>query len=225
VTETAAVRWYAGVDVGGRRKGFHCALVDGTGDVALARHPTPDDVVDWLAAQRSALVAVDGPLAPAPPGERSRRCERQLVAARICGIRYTPDRARLDASPAYYEWIEHGFELYAALAAAELAVIECFPTASWSRWFGPRGDRGRAAWTTRALAAHELRRLPARMNQDERDAVGAALTARAHARGETERYGDIVVPKLSRRRRRTARRRPSSLREPRARHASPQTPA
>jgi hypothetical protein len=32
------------------------------------------------------------------------------------------------------------------------------------------------------------------MNQDGRDAIGAALTVRLHARGRTDRFGDIVVP-------------------------------
>ena len=32
------------------------------------------------------------------------------------------------------------------------------------------------------------------MNQDARDAIGAALTARLFAAGVTESFGDIVVP-------------------------------
>ena len=133
--------------MGGRRKGFHCALVD----------------------------------------------EEALVAAGVCGIRYTPDRARLAGNP-YYEWIEHGFELYDTCRAAGLDVVECFPTASWSRWAGPRLQRARGGWTAAALAQRELRGVPRRLSQDHRDAIGAALTARAHERGETEMFGEIVVP-------------------------------
>lgn len=33
------------------------------------------------------------------------------------------------------------------------------------------------------------------LGQDKRDAIGAALTARAHALGDTEAFGDIVVPR------------------------------
>jgi hypothetical protein len=33
------------------------------------------------------------------------------------------------------------------------------------------------------------------MSQDARDAIGAALTARLHAQGRTDRFGDIVVPR------------------------------
>ncbi len=41
-------------------------------------------------------------------------------------------------------------------------------------------------------------------DQDARDAIGAAVTARLYDHGETERFGDIVVP-LSPNRRRTFR--------------------
>jgi predicted nuclease with RNAse H fold len=109
------------------------------------------------------------------------------------------ERQRQGPAPRYYEWIEHGLELYAALAAAGLAAIEAFPTASWTRWLGPRNGEPRARWSARALAAvrrHDLRLggLPARLGQDGRDAVGAALTAYAYETGRCERYGDIVVP-------------------------------
>jgi hypothetical protein len=36
--------------------------------------------------------------------------------------------------------------------------------------------------------------LPRRTNQDERDAIAAALTARQHDLGLTEAFGEIVVP-------------------------------
>jgi hypothetical protein len=32
------------------------------------------------------------------------------------------------------------------------------------------------------------------MNQDARDAVGAAITARLYAAGQAESFGEIVVP-------------------------------
>jgi predicted nuclease with RNAse H fold len=189
---------WAGVDVGGRRKGFHAAVVDDARLVAgPAALPAPADVVDWLAGRAVDLVAVDSPRAAAGPGTRSRAGERSL-ARTICGIRYTPDERRLAASPAYYEWIAHGLELYGALAAAGYAVIECFPTASWTRWAGPRRGRSRRGWSREALDARGLADAPARLNQDGRDAIGAALTARAHSRGETDAFGDIVVPRVSR---------------------------
>src|SRR5439155_22006588 len=113
---------------------------------------------------------------PAPYSPRSRREERARASA-VGGIRYTPPASALVAS-AYCEWIEHGFELYATLDAAGLAAIECFPTASWTRWAGSRGTTTRARWSAAALAALGLAGVPGRLGQDDRDAIGAALTAR-----------------------------------------------
>jgi predicted nuclease with RNAse H fold len=183
---------WAGVDVGGRRKGFHVAIVDDDGLRDLARLRGPGDVAAWLGERAPRVVAVDSPIAPAADGRASRACERRL-ARTICGIRYTPERARL-AGNAYYEWIEHGLELYEALRAGPSTVIETFPTASWTRWAGPRGSRSRASWTNTSLRRLGLAGVPRQLGQDSRDAIAAALTARAYERGETESFGEIVVP-------------------------------
>jgi predicted nuclease with RNAse H fold len=182
---------WAGVDVGGKRKGFHAAVVDEEGLVADPAHLTkPAEVADWVREAGASVVAVDSPRSAAPDGCRSRDCERDL-RRRICGIRYTPARGLLDGSP-YYAWIVHGLELYRALAQGRLTVIECFPTASFTRWDRPRGTRTRAAWSRSCLEALGL---PAtRFGQDGRDAVAAALTARAYDTGSFESIGDIVVP-------------------------------
>jgi predicted nuclease with RNAse H fold len=191
-------RW-AGVDVGGRRKNFDAAVIDADRVVAgPSRLSTPQEVVEWLRPLEPRVVAVDSPRTAAPATALSREGERDLVRAGVCGIRFTPNERALQASPAYYEWIQNGFELYRALErAARRAgweVIECFPTASWSRWAGPRGQRRRAAWTRNALATLNLNGLPARTNQDARDAIAAARTAQAYSERGVEMFGDIVVP-------------------------------
>jgi predicted nuclease with RNAse H fold len=188
---------WAGIDVGGRRKGFHCALIVGDEVRALFHSQAAGELVEWLRVQQPRLVAVDSPVSTAPDGLSSREGERLLVRARVCSIRYTPTRAEVDRND-YYEWIRNGLELYAALAAAEIPAIECFPTASWSRLAGPRGKERRAAWTRRALAALDLGGIPPRLNQDYRDAIGAAMTARLHDEGATEAFGEIVVPSAAR---------------------------
>jgi predicted nuclease with RNAse H fold len=188
----SALPW-AGVDVGGRRKGFDVAVVDEERLLALARCATPADVLRVLSSFGPGLVAVDSPCSAAPAGATLRDCERSLRDA-VCGIRWTPDEARLDTGSPYYEWIRLGLDLYRSLAAHGFRSIEVFPTASWTRWAGPR--RGsRAAWTRGAMASLDLRALPARTNQDIRDAIAAAITARQHSRGETESFGPIVVPR------------------------------
>lgn len=184
---------WAGVDVGARRKGFHVAVVDET-QVVLppARVTRAGEVAPLLVGMQVELVAVDSPIDTAPAGLSSREGER-LLARRVCGIRYTPALDVLDTS-SYYAWIVHGLELYAALERAGLPAIECFPTASWTRWIGGRGSAGRTAWTTSGLPDLGLDGVPRRLSQDGRDAIAAAVTARAHAHGKTEAFGPIVVP-------------------------------
>lgn len=195
-----ARRVWAGIDVGGRRKGFHGALVDGRRLLERPRRlPEPGDVLDWLGTWHPRLVAVDSPRSLAPAGARLRECERWFVAARICGIRFTPSpealaRQKRRPNPTYYEWIEHGLELYAELGRAGFGAIECFPTAAWTRWYRPRGSEARGAWSRRALASLGLDGVPATLNQDERDAIGAAVMAREHDARRSAPVGEIVVP-------------------------------
>jgi hypothetical protein len=123
--------------------------------------------------------------------------ERPLVTASrlaksICGIRWTPDERRGRASQ-YYAWIVEGIDLFDALATHDVEVIEVFPTASWTRWHGKRGARSRAAWSQQGLAMLGLEDVPVRTNQDQRDAIAAAVTARQYAQGMTEAMGEIVV--------------------------------
>jgi predicted nuclease with RNAse H fold len=195
---TGARKRWAGVDVGAS-KGFDVAAIDESGLVdKTVRIADALDVVRWLREQGARVVAVDSPRSPAPEGKLSRRGERDLVKAGVCGIRYTPNVAALDANPSYYAWIAHGFALYAALAAVSSAarwtVIECFPTATWSRLGGPKGNLSRARWSREVLHGLGLRGLPRRMNQDARDAVGAAITARLYDQGKAEPFDEIIVP-------------------------------
>jgi predicted nuclease with RNAse H fold len=181
-----------GVDVGGRRKGFDAALLDDREVVALTRGLDREAVVELVSMHQPALIAVDGPRSCAPEGHSTRECERELKTS-ICGIRWTPDRKRVDAEP-YFAWVLEGLALYHTLAAADVPIIEVFPTASWTRWHGPRGALTRAAWTRDGLARLCLTGVPARTNQDQRDAIAAAMTAQQHTRGLTQEIGEIVVP-------------------------------
>lgn len=95
---------------------------------------------------------------------------------------------------AYYAWIVEGLALFDVLTARNVELIEVFPTASWTRWQGKRGAQTRSAWSRQGLATLGLDGVPRRTNQDQRDAVAAAVTARQHTRGATETLGEIVVP-------------------------------
>jgi predicted nuclease with RNAse H fold len=187
---------FAGVDVGGRRKGFHAAAVDEGGLLAGPQQlATVDAVIGWLQDVGPTIVALDSPKTCAAEGTSSRDGERAL-AKEICGIRWTPDVGKLAGNP-YYEWIVHGRELYAALERQRRGweIIEVFPTASWTVWAGGRGEEQRARWSREALAEMNLDGLPPRrLNQDDRDAIAAAITARWFGQGRTRSFGEIVVP-------------------------------
>jgi len=187
-----SVAGWMGVDVGGRRKAFDAALVEDQSLTDLRQRQSVDDVVAWVAAAKPSVVAIDSPRSGAPPG-RTHRPEEKEVRDEVCGIRWTPSSTELEGNP-YYEWIVEGLRLYEALAREPVEVIECFPTASWTRWHGSRDGRRRAAWTREALAALELEGVPSRTNQDKRDAIAAALTARDYHQGHFDAFGDIIVP-------------------------------
>jgi predicted nuclease with RNAse H fold len=169
------------------------AVVDATGHCAgPVNLRTPGEVRDWLRDLGPGVIGLDSPLATAPVGRSAREGERRLARS-VCGIRWTPSAEKLDGNP-YYAWILHGLELAALLRAARpWHVIEVFPTASWTRWSGPR--RGsRARWSQAALDSLGLSGLPARLGQDGRDAIAAAVTARQWSAGGTESFEEIVVP-------------------------------
>jgi predicted nuclease with RNAse H fold len=191
---------WAGVDVGGRRKGFHVAVVDAGLHVRTERVAGADGCAELLAEARPAAVGVDAPPGWADPGESSRANERAFARARVCGIRFTPDEATAGRrTDRYYEWVEQGIALWAALGAAGLRAVEVFPTASWTRWLGGRAPLSRAAWSGRGLAqvASAVGGLDGVRDQDTRDAVAAALTARQWdvAPASVETFGGLVVPR------------------------------
>jgi predicted nuclease with RNAse H fold len=192
-SSTARPACWAGVDVGATRKGFHAAAVDDHGRcVGPVNLGTPAAVRDWLRPLAPLVVALDSPLATAPQGRSARDGELRLARS-VCGIRWTPHAERL-AGNAYYAWILHGLELAELLrCSGSWEVIEVFPTASWTRWAGPR--RGsRARWSQAALDSLGLSGAPARLSQDGRDAIAAAVTAQQWSAGATESFEEIVVP-------------------------------
>jgi predicted nuclease with RNAse H fold len=186
-----------GIDVGGYKKGFHGCAVRG---LTVVDGPTHlDDVraaVAWVKNFDATMVAIDCPCSCAPKGKSSREGERELAKC-VCGIRWTPDRSKLKGNK-YYEWIEHGLKLYAALTAAGVPKqnqIEVFPTAAWTVWAGKRGKVSRAKWSAKALDDLHLAGITKkRLSQDDRDAIAAALVAQMHEHGETDAYGEIKVP-------------------------------
>jgi predicted nuclease with RNAse H fold len=145
-----------------------------------------------VAERAPILVAIDSPGSCAPAGHASRADERKL-GRRVCGIRWTPDLAHVAVGD-YYAWVRHGLALFEAMAARGTEAIEVFPTASWTRWCGPRGTTSRSLWSRQGLEQLALAGVPKRTNQDQRDAIAAAVTASRHTQGRTEAIGEIVIP-------------------------------
>ena len=187
------VSCWVGIDVGGKRKGFDVAVIDERRLVTLAGRVSRDAVVEIVDAEAPLLIGIDSPVCWAPDGQSTRAGERLLNKA-VCGIRWTPD-AQTGSANSYYEWIREGLALFTALTERGAQVIEVFPTASWTRWQGSRATSSRAHWSRAGLRALGLGGLPARTNQDQRDAVAAAVTARQHSMGMTEVFGETVVPR------------------------------
>jgi predicted nuclease with RNAse H fold len=188
---------WLGVDVGGARKQFDAALIDERSLLWRGARLSQQEVLAVAFEHRVNVVAVDAPCACAAPGERSRRAERELAAA-VCHIRYTPDEREVRANE-FHDWVVRGLALHRALEAAGLRAVEVFPTASFTRWVGPRAGERRSAWSARALATLGLEGTTGRMSQDARDAIAAAATARQLDRGECELFGgELAVPRQRR---------------------------
>lgn len=103
----------AGVDVGGSRKGFHAVLLEGQSVVDQLNTPDAQALANWcLRAER---IAIDAPCGWALPGERSRLCERQLLAAGIHCFATPTREAALASRSNFYGWMLRGEALYQAL--------------------------------------------------------------------------------------------------------------
>ena len=104
-----------GVDVGGRRKGFHAVAMDGTGFLARRQTSCVEQLAGWCREEIGArLVAVDAPCRWSA-GDGARPAERELLAQ---GIRcfLTPTRRAAVAHPKdYYEWMLRGADLFRRL--------------------------------------------------------------------------------------------------------------
>ncbi len=186
---------WAGVDVGGRRKGFHLAVIEGDRVTELDHYADAASLAAHLIALKPRAIGIDSPPEWAPLGQKSRPAEREFARKKICGIRYTPDLATAQAHPGtYYEWIFNGMELWGYLRAHphfEDRLFEVFPTASWTIWHGPRGDRKREDWSHQALDSLPLQLPKVMWTQDLRDAVGASFTVKA---SDPAPSGTIALP-------------------------------
>jgi len=110
----------AGIDVGGARKGFHAVLLEGRCVVDQLNTTDAETLASWcLRAER---IAIDAPCGWALPGERSRLCERQLLAEGIHCFATPTREAALASTSNFYGWMLRGEALYGALQQRGIGV-------------------------------------------------------------------------------------------------------
>jgi predicted nuclease with RNAse H fold len=103
-----------GIDVGGKRKGFHAvALRNGVFEKPI-RSANPAEIIEWCRKRDADVIAVDAPCGWSQSGS-SRAAERELVAK---GIRCFATPTRIHAQnhkKGFYGWVFNGEELYRLL--------------------------------------------------------------------------------------------------------------
>jgi predicted nuclease with RNAse H fold len=205
--QRSSTRTVVGIDVGGKRKGFHAVALHGGQFVLKRTDLDPTQIVAWSLQQEAKVIAVDAPCRWSLTGS-SRRAERCLA---IKGIRCfaTPMRTRAEARN-FYQWMLNGEILYEELAAHYTLFdgtrivgpicIETFPHAIVCAMAERVVSSKRKAEVRRAALqrrGYDTRNLP---NIDFIDAALCAVTAEEFRKGCYQCYGDcdegyIVVPK------------------------------
>jgi predicted nuclease with RNAse H fold len=117
-----------GIDVGGSKKGFHCALCEsGKPDILKLFHAfNPQDIVHWLKRLEvePSIIAIDCPPRCTRTSSASRLAERQLHRR---GFRVQWTRHEGKGS---VEWMQNGQSLWDTLRLdfPSSTLIEAFPT-------------------------------------------------------------------------------------------------
>lgn len=198
----------AGVDVGGRRKGFHAvALRDGKYLAHIASCDV-DVIAGWCRDHDAQAVGIDAPCCWSRDG-RPRSAERELAVKRISCFA-TPTLQRAKEHPKdYFGWMLNGARLYEALApsfrlfegsdVAEPRCFETFPHAIACELAGGAIAKEDKLRRRRQLLEEAGIDLAPLTNVDLRDAALCALAAYAVLRGRYRFYGEpadglIVVP-------------------------------
>ena len=200
-----------GIDVGGKRKGFHAvALQYGVFEIRTSTNPAV--IADWCLEQNATTIAVDAPCGWSQSGS-SRLAERKLeVAGARIHCFSTPTRAHaLAHCTGFYDWVLNGEKLYARLARR-------YPLFDGKRLKGPLCFETFPHAIVCALAgkvvtakpkATKRRNLLCKLGYDDStlpnidfiDAALCAVTAKEFLQGHTIHFGGrdegfIVVPTL-----------------------------
>ncbi len=193
----------AGIDVGGRKKGFHAVALDLAGAVSgRFSSVDPQRIASWCVERGVRLVAVDAPCAWSVDG-RSRPAELALRKVPIQCFS-TPSRDAALAHPKdHYGWMINGERMFQALApsyplASEATVdipgsIETFPQAVACALAGARVSAKRKAAVRRELLRKQGLEMRLLTDIDFVDAALCAVAARYVLLGKAHAYGEPLT--------------------------------
>jgi predicted nuclease with RNAse H fold len=201
-----------GIDVGGRRKGFHAvALEDGRYRERLATTEISELATWCVETLRATVIAVDAPCRWST-NKTGRPAERELMQQGIwCFSTPTSDTAHKPHPTDYYDWMLRGEALYEALRATHpvckswparkrRCCFETFPHAITWHLRGGNADAKQKRTQRRELLKRHGIATEELTNMDWVDAALCAVTAhlaasreRLAAFGEAQ-TGLIIVP-------------------------------
>jgi predicted nuclease with RNAse H fold len=206
-TQSALV---VGIDVGGRKKGFHGVALRGREVTGKFTSADPKQMADWARGLGALVVGVDAPCRWSATG-RQRLAENELARKKISCFS-SPTRARAAANTStFYEWMFQGEALFAELektyrlfdgSAGALKVPTCFetfPQAVACELAGKIVSAKKKTTERRELLVKAGIDITPLTNIDLVDAALCALTAEDFLAGRIKAYGDaaegfIVVP-------------------------------
>ena len=202
-----------GIDVGGKRKGFHAvALRDGKFFEQITSC-CPTEIADWCFSINPAVIAIDAPCKWSLNGS-SRLAERDInIGGEIIQCFKTPTCERASNNQSgFFGWVLNGHDLYEALSShyplfdekvneTKRTCIETFPHAVVCTLAGRVVSARLKAKTRREAlrnAGYDDSELP---NIDFVDAALCAITAKAFLDDKYSCFGDpeegfIVVPSI-----------------------------
>jgi len=202
----------AGVDVGGKRKGFHAVALRGSVYLDQMKSPDAAQVAAWCRNIGAQFIGVDAPCRWSGTG-RARIAERALMAKKIWCFS-TPTHAIALAHPKkHYDWmlaraalfdfLETHYPLFngRAIDQAEPACFETFPHAVTCAMRGEIVSAKNKRKDRATLLEAEGIKLSRRPSMDMIDAAICALVAAKFTSNSTNYYGDaesgfIVTPDL-----------------------------
>ena len=184
-----------GIDVGGKRKGFHAVLLSSQSIQAVFKHTDPVQLVTWSLSHQPVAIAIDAPCGWSNSGG-SRESERSLAhQGKRIPCFCTPTRARA-AQSRFYDWVFNGEQLYQAFNRQSISPIETYPHGvseiilQQSPLPAKKQARRQAALAKMGLLN------PCLTSVDLRDAALAALTADAFREYQTHAFGNDSEGKI-----------------------------